>query len=91
MDALEAPLDDVLEEAERLSARAEAAGIPMRLFGGAAVGLRSPSARQDGLRREYKDIDIAASSKERTRVEQLLETAGTRPNAGSTRCTVTND
>jgi Uncharacterised nucleotidyltransferase len=76
MEALESPLDNVLEEAERLSARADAAGIPMRLFGGAAVGLRSPSAQQDGLRREYKDIDLAAPSKERKRVEQLLESSG---------------
>ena len=76
MVALESPFDDVLEEAGRLAARADAAGIPMRLFGGAAVGLRSPSAQRDGLRREYKDIDLAASSKDRKKVEQLLESSG---------------
>jgi hypothetical protein len=76
MDALESPLDDILEEAERLSARADAARITMRLFGGAAVGLRSPSAQQAGLTRKYKDIDLAAPSKERMRVEQLLENSG---------------
>jgi hypothetical protein len=67
---------DVLDEAARLSARAVAAGLTVRLFGGAAVGMRSPSSRQDGLRREYKDIDLAGLSKQRLAIQDLLDKSG---------------
>lgn len=73
---LQTPHDDLLEEADRLSAEAEARGLTVRLFGGAAVAARSPSAHKDALRRQYKDIDLAASSRQRVAIEKLLAEGG---------------
>jgi hypothetical protein len=73
---LQIPLDDLLEEAERLVARAQAGGVTVRLFGGAAIAVRSPSAHQDGLRRSYKDIDLAGSSRQRAAIEDMLGKSG---------------
>src|SRR5467141_151819 len=73
---LQTPLDDLLEEAERLVARAQAEGVTVRLFGGAAIAVRSPSVNQDGLRRAYKDIDLAGSSRQRGAIEDMLGKSG---------------
>jgi hypothetical protein len=73
---LQAPLDDLLEEAQRLTTQAPEQGVTIRLFGGAAIAVRSPSARSDGLRRDYRDIDLAASSKQRVAIENLLVKSG---------------
>ena len=66
------PVDDLLDEADRLVGEAEARAVTVRLFGGAAVAVRSPSAQQDGLKREYKDIDLAAVARDRSAIEKLL-------------------
>ncbi|MDQ6712850.1 MAG: hypothetical protein M3Z28_06625, partial [Candidatus Dormibacteraeota bacterium] len=48
----------------------------MKLVGGAAVNLHSPSARQPPLKRKYGDLDFVASSKQRAQVQKLFDSLG---------------
>ncbi len=57
------PLADVVAEAERILAAAEAQKVPIRLVGGLAIRRRHPSAKRSPLARTYADIDLAASTK----------------------------
>ncbi|HYX51258.1 MAG TPA: hypothetical protein VE843_16040 [Ktedonobacteraceae bacterium] len=58
------PNPEITEEAVRVLDAASAEGIPLRLLGGLAIYLQSPSARTDEqLRRSYKDLDFATLSK----------------------------
>lgn len=70
---------DIRAEAERLTSAALAARLPLRLMGGLAVWLRSPSARQPPFARDYADLDFAASSRARTAVKAFFETRGYEP------------
>jgi len=74
----EAPLADVPAEAERVAAAAAAAGLALRLLGGAAVYLHSESARLPALRRRYGDLDVAAPSRGRREVDRLFGSLGYR-------------
>jgi hypothetical protein len=69
-------LADVIAEAERISAAAAAAKVPVKLVGGAAVNLHSPSARQAPLKRKYGDLDFVAPSKQQQAVEKFFESLG---------------
>ena len=51
------PAADPLTEARRLSDRAAAAGITVRLLGGAAVPLSTTAPLPAALQRPYKDLD----------------------------------
>jgi hypothetical protein len=66
----------VITEAERIAAAARVARVPVKLVGGAAVNLHSPSARQAPLRRKYGDLDFVASSKQQAAVQKLFESLG---------------
>jgi hypothetical protein len=70
------PVADVIEEAERISAAAATAKMPVKLVGGAAVNLHSSSARQAPLKRKYGDLDFVASSKQQAAVQKLFESLG---------------
>ena len=70
------PVADVIAEAERISAAARAGKVPVKLVGGAAVNLHSPSARQAPLKRKYGDLDFVASSKQQASVQKLFESLG---------------
>ncbi len=59
---------DIRAEAERLTAAILAAGLRMRLMGGTAIWLTSPSVREPPFARPYADLDFAASSSDRKRV-----------------------
>src|SRR5467141_4181329 len=67
---------DVIAEAERISAAARASKVPVKLVGGAAVNLHSPSAREAPLKRKYGDLDFVASSKQQASVQKLFESLG---------------
>ena len=54
--------------------------MPLRLLGGIAVALRSPSASREPLRRSYKDIDCITRAHHRQSVTRLFEAAGYVPN-----------
>jgi hypothetical protein len=66
----------VIAEAERISGAARESKVAIKLVGGAAVNLHSPSARQAPLKRRYGDLDFVASSKHRPAVQRLLEGLG---------------
>jgi hypothetical protein len=71
---------ELVAEGRRLLNMAEDAGLALRLLGGIAVALRSPSASRRPLRRRYKDIDCITRSRDRKAVTRLFEAAGYVPN-----------
>lgn len=59
------PLEDTIEEAERVAEAAKSKGVGVKLLGGAGVHLHSPSSHHPPLRRKYGDLDYVISSKDR--------------------------
>lgn len=74
------PNPDIVHEARRIISEASERQITMRLLGGLAVKLRSPSADHRALYRTYPDIDFATSRHDGPRVEKLLGELGYMPN-----------
>lgn len=67
---------DIVSEGARLVELATVAGVTLRLLGGVAVRLISPSAGQPPLARAYGDLDFAAPRRESRAIRELLERAG---------------
>ncbi len=67
---------DVRAEAGRLAAAAAAGALPARLMGGLAVWLRAPSVRVAPYARDYRDIDLVATSRDRRAATAALEAFG---------------
>jgi hypothetical protein len=63
MASKEQPLEDLIAEADRVIAAAQAAKVPVRLTGGLAIRRRHRSATLPPLARNYADIDLATTSK----------------------------
>jgi hypothetical protein len=72
------PLADIVAEAERLLAAAEAAKVPIRLIGGLAVYFHS-EAIPAPLRRSYGDIDVATTKGASRSAAELLSALGYEP------------
>lgn len=70
---------NIRTEAGQLAQLALDQGLPMRLMGGLAIWLRSPSVRQAPFARDYADIDLAAGSVARNAIKALLEDRGYVP------------
>ena len=70
---------DIRAEAERLSAAAAAADLGLRLMGGLAVWLVSPSVRRPPFAREYADLDFAVGKRDSRGVTPFLEQQGYVP------------
>jgi hypothetical protein len=75
------PLAEPRAEAQRIIDMATASGLPLRVIGGVAVGVRCPSARQAPLARPYRDIDFVARSADGRRLTALFTKAGYEPDA----------
>ena len=71
--------DDIADEARRIVEAGQAQGITLRLLGGLAVRLRSPSATHRALARAYPDIDLATPARRSHMVETLLTDLGYEP------------
>jgi hypothetical protein len=71
--------DDIADEARRIVEAGHAQGITLRLLGGLAVRLRSPSATHRALARVYPDIDLATPARRSHMVETLLSDLGYAP------------
>jgi hypothetical protein len=71
--------DDICAEGTRLARGLREANLPARLVGGVAVWLRSPSVREDPLKRNYGDLDLAAASSARSSLTKFLEQEGYTP------------
>jgi hypothetical protein len=70
---------DIHAEAQRLTARIAAAGLPIRLMGGLAVWLVSPSVREAPYARPYADLDFAAEGRDRRAMGAFFEAVGYVP------------
>ncbi len=73
------PLDEIHAEAERVGRAAVAASLELRLMGGIAVYLTSPTARRPPYARPYGDFDLAVSRRDARRAAAFLEAAGYVP------------
>lgn len=73
------PRTDIRDEVVRLAAAASEAGLGLRLMGGLAIWLTSPSARREPYARDYRDIDFAAPSAQAKRVTPFLSELGYVP------------
>jgi hypothetical protein len=71
--------DGIHEEAVRLGADTIAAGIPLRLMGGLAVWVSSPSVRGGPFARPYRDMDFAGDKKAASRIKQFFADEGYVP------------
>ncbi len=79
-DAVPGPaVPDVRADAERLTAAVLDARIRMRLMGGMAIWLTSPSVRRPPYARPYRDLDFAADSGDRKRIGPFFEAQGYIP------------
>lgn len=74
-----APLDDIRAEAERLARAATEAGLQLRLMGGTAIHLVSPTAHRPPYVRDYGDLDFVVSSRDKKAAGAFLEAAGYVP------------
>jgi len=70
---------DIRAEAERLTDEIGAAGLGMRLMGGMAVWLVSPSARIAPFARDYADLDFAVRKADGRAVTPFLQGQGYVP------------
>ncbi len=70
---------DIIEEAGRLAAAAQQAGMLLKLTGGLGVYFHSPSAAQPPLRRDYRDLDLVGLSTQRQGILRLLQHLGYQP------------
>src|SRR5665213_1698999 len=59
------PLEDPIEEAGRIATAATAAGVGVKLMGGAGIHLHSASAQRAPLKRKYGDLDYAMPKRDR--------------------------
>lgn len=73
------PLDDIHAEAARVANGAVAAGLKLRLMGGMAVYLTSPTAHQPPYARTYADFDFAVEATDARSAASFLEAAGYVP------------
>lgn len=77
MSETHGPLADILQEAHRLLAYADAERIPLCLLGGLAVRLRCPIIEQDArFQRPYADLDFVTLSQWNGKVKALFVRAG---------------
>jgi hypothetical protein len=74
------PLANIHDEALRVVQSAQQQGITLRLLGGLAVLLHSPSASHRSLARPYPDIDFASPQKRATQIEKVFGELGYTPN-----------
>lgn len=74
------PLQNIQDEALRIVQTAQQQGITLRLLGGLAVRLHSPSANHRSLARPYPDIDFATPQKQASKIEKLFGELGYIPN-----------
>jgi hypothetical protein len=70
---------DVVAEAKRILARAEAKHVPLRLLGGVAIKLRAPGELAPAFARSYGDLDFATSKKKAGPAADLFRAEGYTP------------
>jgi len=76
---LGAPVSDAVDEAQRIIKEADSREVTLRLLGGIAFRLRSPSALKENLRRRYVDVDFVGLRKQRKEIQTLFTDLGYTP------------
>jgi hypothetical protein len=74
------PLDDTIEEAQRIAEAAEGEALGVKLLGGAGIHIHSPSAHRPPLKRKYGDLDYAMPNRDRKRVLSFFPLLGYEAN-----------
>jgi hypothetical protein len=69
----------LVEEGRLLIAAADGASLPLRLFGGVAIWLRSSERVRSLLRRDFADLDFVAHRSSSRALRELLEHEGYLP------------
>jgi hypothetical protein len=77
---LSKPLEDPIEEAERVTQAAKKKKVGLKLLGGAGIHAHSPSAQKSPLKRKYGDLDYVISKRDRKAVTELFKELGYEPN-----------
>jgi len=73
------PLESLHDELTRIVSQAEDEGILLRLLGGMAVQLHSPSASHRDLQRSYPDLDFITDAKGGQKLPSFLTRMGYQP------------
>ena len=76
-----APRSDLIEEAGRIVGAAAEQEVVLRVLGGVAVRLRTPSGLHPAVERSYLDIDLVAEARKGRRVATLMRELGYQPNS----------
>ncbi len=76
---LGAPEPDAVNEAQRIVKEAGVRDVTLRLLGGIAFRLRSPSTLQENLKRKYIDVDFVGLRKQRKEIQSLFVDLGYTP------------
>lgn len=74
------PTDTYEQETKRIIDTARERDTQLRVIGGLAVKLHSPSADHRGLSRSYGDIDLVGYKRQREAIGRVLEDLGFGPN-----------
>ena len=74
------PLEDPIEEADRIAEAAKKRKVGVKLLGGAGIHAHSPSAQKPPLKRKYGDLDYVISKRDRKAVIELFKELGYEPN-----------
>jgi hypothetical protein len=74
-----APALDLFEESKRILNEADKEGVVLRLFGGLAIRLQSPSATHRALARIYADIDFMGLRNQRKEIKKFFPSLGYAP------------
>jgi hypothetical protein len=69
----------LIRQATAVVERSEQSGVLLRLMGGIAVALHSPSADHRGLQRDYADIDFVSGSADGRKFDELFAEIGYMP------------
>ena len=77
--AVPAPLADPIAEGVRIAEAAADRDVLLRILGGVAVAILCPSAREQPLQRQYKDIDLATDQASKEGVVELMGSLGYAP------------
>jgi hypothetical protein len=69
----------IVDEVQRVLQAADAQDLHLRLIGGLAIRMHSPSASQQALHRDYPDIDFVIPKREKNRLEPFFAGVGYCP------------
>jgi hypothetical protein len=73
------PVPDTVEEAQRIIKEADSRKVTLRLLGGIAFRLRSPSTLNANLKRKYVDVDFVGLRNQRKEIQTLFTDMGYTP------------